>query len=85
MLREVFSVVVFCRVEYVQWDDLSNNGFIPNVSFIEFFGEFFGNGFLLLVVLENSRTVLCTYIYTLLVQCCWFMNVSENRPKYNGT
>jgi len=58
MSREVFPVVIFCRIECIQRDNLCNDGFLPCVGFTEFSSEFLCNSFLLLVVVENSRTVL---------------------------
>ncbi len=78
MSREVFPVVIFCRIECIQRDNLRDGGLLPQVSFIEFSDKFLGNCFLFLVAVENSRTVLRAHIRTLPIQCCWVMDGEEN-------
>jgi len=82
MSREVFPVVVFCSIECIQRDNLRDDGFLPQVSFIELSDEFLGNSFLLLVVVEDSRTVLSVRIRTLPVQRCWVMDGEENLQNF---
>jgi len=71
-------MVVFCRIEFVQRGNLRDDGFLPQASFIEFSDELFGDGFLLLVVVEDGGTVLCARIHTLPVQCRWVVDREEN-------
>ena len=65
-------------IEFVQLGDLRDYGFLPQASFIKFSDNLFGDSFLLLVVVEDSGTVLYALIRTLLIQCCWVVDGEEN-------
>ena len=62
----------------MQGNDLRDDEFLPQVSCMESCKKLLGNGFLLLAVVENCRTILCAYIRTLPVQCCGVMYREEN-------
>ena len=85
MSCKVFSVVVFCGIKFVQRCNLRHDMFLPQVSFIKFSDEFFSDGSLLVVVIENGGAVLCTHIRTLLVQCCWVMDGEKKSAGFPGT
>jgi len=55
-------------MEFVQRHHLRDDGFLPQPSFIEFSDERFGDGSLLVVVIEDGGTVLRARIFTLPVQ-----------------
>jgi len=76
-------VVVFCGIESVQRRNLRHDGFIPQVSLIEFFDEGFSDGSLSVVVIEDGGTVLCAHIFTLLVQCRRVMDGEENLQDFS--
>ena len=74
MPRKVFLMVVFCGMEFDQRHNLRNDGFLPEMSFIEFSDERFSGSLLSVVVIKDSGTVLCAHIFALPVQCGWVVN-----------
>jgi len=71
-------MVVFCGIEFVQRRNLRHDGFLPQVSFVEFSDERFSDGSLSVVVIEDGGTVLCAHILTLLIQCRRVVDGEEN-------
>ena len=76
-------MVVFCRIEFVQRGNLCHDLLLPEVSCIEFFDKSFGDGSLLLIVIEDGRTILCTFIGILLVQCRWIVDGEEDLQDFS--
>lgn len=63
---EVVPVVVLGGVEFLEGNDLGDNGIVP--LFLGFFLGGFGEGFFLVVVVEDDGAILCTAIIALLIQ-----------------
>jgi len=71
-------MIVFRGIEPIQRGNLCHDGFVPHVSSAEFVDKFFGDGFLLFIVIEDCRTILCALIGALLVQCGRVVDREEN-------
>ena len=63
--------------EFFEWFYFGNDWIVPDFG-RESAGNFIGNLFLLLVVVENYRSVFAAKISAVLVKSCWIMRVVKN-------
>src|SRR5689334_17107333 len=62
-------MIVFSFVERLEWCDLGYDQFLPDLFCVNLLDDLLCHSFLFGVVVENCRTVLCSNIGSLPVEC----------------
>lgn len=75
-------MIVFCLEEFLEGDDLGNDRISPQFFGSQFLDRLFSDSFLLSVMVEDNRSVLCSLIRSLAVQSCWVVNCEEDLENF---
>ena len=78
IVLEVVLVIVFGHKEFRGWADFRDNRPGPQASLVQLLLAFFGQFFLLVVVIEDDRAVLRSHVGALPVQRRWIVRFPEH-------
>lgn len=78
----VLLVVIFRRIEYVEWRDLGNDGSVERTALIQRLFVLQGFDSLLLRMIEDSTAVLCAHVIALSVQRGWVVCLPKNFQQF---
>src|SRR5665648_121213 len=75
-------MVVFGGIEFFKRCNFSDHRLVEYIFGIQFYFVFFGNFLLFRRMIKNYRTVLCSHIGSLTVECGWVVSLPKNFEQF---